>query len=198
MTPLLPDRLRPFAVRAAIAALLSVAAASLLRAPWGAVFRLAAILAAERVGAASRIAFEPVPSASLFAPDTGALLFAPGGAGHVRIELSSIRFGFVPIAVYAGLAWAARSTRRSAGPLAAGAMAVVVWVPLSVGLSLAHVALHEPWLGVVAPPSVAGALELAYRVLVNPPAFEYALPAFVWLAAAALSTGRAAGASATR
>jgi hypothetical protein len=189
MSPLRLEGLPRFAARAALASVVAAATAAALRTAWGTAFRAVGNLAAAGVGTGGRVQLVPLAPARFLSADTAALLFAPGKEGGVRFELSSVRFGLVPIAVFVSLSWAARWRRERLGPFLWGLAAAAAWGLVSVAISVARVSLRTPSLDFPAPAALVTAVELAYRTLVNPPAFEYVVPAFLWLVLAVRSGG---------
>jgi hypothetical protein len=115
--------------------------------------------------------------------DTAVLLRDPSGVARARLTMSALRASYAPLAVFAALTIASAagwSKKRRA--ILVGGTAVLLFVVLSrVVAILRHLPL-APGLGLYQPGKVeTTAVELAYRVLVNPPGFEYLVPAFIWL-----------------
>jgi len=179
------DGIPRFARRLGLAALVATAAWWPLRAPWGEAFRTlaGALLAAAGWG---RVTLHAAPAGSRWADDT--LVSIAGQAEGVSFPIGSLRFSYIPLAVFLCLAFAAgqwRSPRK--GFLVAGLAGVAAYGVASLAVTIARTTLLEPGLGFRPPAVVATLVELTYRTLVNPPAFEYVVPAFIWLASSAAS-----------
>jgi hypothetical protein len=142
------------------------------------------------VGVADRVTLEPVITerGAWRTEDTTVRVIARGSAAGVTFEISSLRLSYVPLAVVLALSLAASGLRGS-GPgrrahlaSAAGACAYAI---LSFSVTVARAAIRAPSLDLQVPGPVALVIELVYRVLVNPPGFEYVVPAFIWFACTA-------------
>jgi hypothetical protein len=167
-----------------------------LHAQWGAGFRALGSSLLEVTGAGRSVQLTPAPPVrgSLRTADTVVQILDGSARGGVKFEVSSLRYSYIPLAVFLAL-WLATSGsgRWSLGRrgLFAGLVAIAAYVVFALAVTVARIALREPSLGLSAPAPVSIALELAYRVLVNPPGFEYVVPAFLWLLCAARWGGEA-------
>jgi hypothetical protein len=176
-----PEDLR-FAGRLAVAFLLLLALWWVVRGAWGAGFRALGNALAWITGASQRVEFRvftPAPG-TLSIADTTVWLLGPDRATGMTFEIPSLRYSYVPMGVYASLAFAAHRRPGGMGSRGffSGLLVVAAYLVFSVTVTVARMNGSAPSLPV----------ELAYRVLVNPPAFEYVVPAFVWLVAQALGT----------
>jgi hypothetical protein len=157
---------------------------------WAAGFRAACNAFAWAVGAGRLVEFHPAlaEAGARSVADTSVLLLGPGGAPGSAFEIPSLRYSYVPLGVYASLVFAThrRDPEVRRGALVAGLLAVAAFVVLAVALTVSRMSILQH----VPTARDAGALglavEFAYRILVNPPAFEYVVPAFIWLAARAV------------
>jgi hypothetical protein len=116
------------------------------------------------------------------------MLLGPGRMEGRGFELSSLRYAYVPLGVYASLAFAAHRPDEPVRTraLVVGLAGVVAFVLVSFAVTVGRMAMREAMPPGQAPGALGTAVELAYRVLVNAPAFEYVVPGFIWLFAHAL------------
>jgi hypothetical protein len=186
-----PDQLRSVAARAAMALLLLAVAWWVVQRPWGAGFRAAGRALVAMVGVADRVTMEPVITerGAWRTEDTTVRVIDRDSASGVTFEISSLRLSYVPIAVVLALSLAA-SGLRGWGPgrraLLASAAGACAYAVLSLSVTVARAAIRAPSLDLQVPGPAALAIELVYRVLVNPPGFEYVVPAFIWFACTAI------------
>lgn len=192
---LLPDRLLRFGARAAGAAVALVGLWLLLHPPWAAGFRAAGNAFFHLAGQGGRMALAPLHTGAggQALADTR-LEIAGGDGGGIAVPLDAWRFGYVPFAVVACLWFATRGGARRVRPRAT--VAAFAGAALYAALALLLVAARSASAAMAAPGRgpLATAVELGYRILVNPPAFEYAVPAFLWLVAV-VGLGRERGAA---
>jgi hypothetical protein len=157
---------------------------------WAAGFRAVGNALAWTLGAGQRVQFRPFspPPGAVSVADTAVWMFGLGRAEGSRFEISSLRYGYIPLAAYASLVFAAHRPVRSVGrrAVAAGFAGVLALVLLSVAVTVVRMSIRGAELAGRPPGGWATAVELAYRVLVNAPAFEYVVPGFIWLATRAL------------
>jgi hypothetical protein len=176
----------------AVAFLLLLALWWVVRGAWGAGFRALGNALAWITGASQRVEFRvftPAPG-SLSIADTTVRLLGPDRATGMTFEIPSLRYSYVPLGVYASLAFAAHRRPGGMGSRGffSGLLLVAAYVVFSVAVTVAR----------MSPPSAALPVELAYRVLVNPSAFEYVVPAFIWLLTQALESWASASTGAAR
>jgi hypothetical protein len=192
LPPILPRPGWRFPAAAAGVLLALLAAWPAVHGPWARGFHAAARALAARCGAAARVRVGPAPRPGTFGGDTVVRLLDPAGVEEASFVVPSFRTTYAPFAVVAALALADRLVRRRRGPRGVVALAgVAAWLALGWILVVQRTALRIGSSLFHPGPALAAAVEVAYRVVVNPPGFEYAVPAMIWLACGAAWPGEA-------
>ena len=183
--PLLPDGVLRIAARAGVTFVVLACAWFAVREQWAVAFRAAGNLVLLAAGAAGTFEFlSPPLSVGRTTPDVMVRVLDGDLAHPTVLLLSSFRFGYVPYAVCFSLGLSQGGSRRAMVRRASLAvLAATLYVILSLWLGLSRSVFKD---GVTSPPLRTIAIELAYRVFVNPPGAEYAVPGFLCLLAMAL------------
>jgi hypothetical protein len=164
-----------------------------VREPWAEGFRSAGNLLAAVCGAGSRISLAPDPQGAEHAglktaistADTVVRIRNSESSGAIAVTIGSFRLSYVPLSVFLSLTLASGAVRKRmrARAMAAGLAGVVVFVVASGMILVLRTGSRVPGLDLWKPEPTLGLLiELSYRVFVNPPAWEYVVPAVIWLA----------------
>jgi hypothetical protein len=178
-----PDAPARFLPRLGLAALAALAAWWILREPFAAAFRAAWNLAFAAAGLGRAWRLVPARGAEAVGVDTLIWLVGPTGTAGITIRFPTLWHAYVPLAIFAGLAFAAGHLRAGqARRLLAGGGVVTGYTALSLVITAAFFGLREPSLGWRASEATTAAVDLAYRLLAYPVGLEYVVPAVAWYA----------------